>query len=290
MAEPFPRASPGVPSMAMALRLGAGPAKAAPTRRSVRRIFSAAHVAGKNDPDSFRLAPETRKGCPLPGPFPGGRGTKVPGRLPASIGSACCPPGREAAPAAGGAAAAAGWAQALCCAPQRSPCGRRTASRKTDRPCVSLFQTQRFVFPQCLLLPPFRGHLPGGRGEVSFDDTSRIRGLPRRKIPPGLCHFFRRRRRSEISYGNDYHEGTGSGAYPGHREERAVQGGRLLLLRLPHGPAQREAHPALRGVPRPAGRHAGLRGIYGSPGVSAPGLHFQSSRRRVPPPRTSSPA
>ena len=190
----------------------------------------------------------------------------------------------------GGAAAAAGWAQALCCAPQRSPCGRRTASRKTDRPCVSLFQTQRFGFPQCLLLPPFRGRLPGGRGEVSFDDTSRIRGLPRRKIPPGLCHFFRRRRRSEISYGNDYHEGTGSGAYPGHREERAVQGGRLLLLRLPHGPAQREAHPALRGVPRPAGRHAGLRGIYGSPGASAPGLHFQSSRRRVPPPRTSSPS
>ena len=135
MAEPFPRASPGVPSMAMALRLGAGPAKAAPTRRSVRRIFPAAHVAGKNDSDSFRLAPETRKGIPLPGPFPGGRGTKVsgqlpasievpairlaaerlrrregrcggrtgvPGRLPASIGSACCPPGRGAASAAGG--------------------------------------------------------------------------------------------------------------------------------------------------------------------------------------------
>ena len=101
MAEPFPRASPGVPPVAMALRLGAGPAKAAPTLHSARSIFPAAHVAGKNDPDSFRLAPETRKGCPLPGPFPGGRGTKVPGRLPASIGSACCPPGREAAPAAG---------------------------------------------------------------------------------------------------------------------------------------------------------------------------------------------
>ena len=72
--------------MAMALRLGAGPAKAAPTRRSVRRIFPAAHVAGKNDSDSFRLAPETRKGNPLPGPFPGGRGTKVSGQLPASIG------------------------------------------------------------------------------------------------------------------------------------------------------------------------------------------------------------
>ena len=86
MAEPFPRASPGVPSMAMALRLGAGPAKAAPTRRSARSIFPAAHVAGKNDPDSFRLTPETRKGVPLPGPFPGGRGTKVPGQLPASIG------------------------------------------------------------------------------------------------------------------------------------------------------------------------------------------------------------
>ena len=135
MAEPFPRASPGVPPVAMALRLGAGPAKAPPTRRSVRRIFPAAHVAGKNDSDSFRLAPETRKGNPLPGPFPGGRGTKVSGQLPASIGvpairlaawrlcrwkgrcggrtgvpgrllasvrSACCPPGRGAASAAEG--------------------------------------------------------------------------------------------------------------------------------------------------------------------------------------------
>ena len=102
MAEPFPRASPGVPPVAMALRLGAGPAKAAPTLRSARSIFPAAHVAGKNDLDSFRLAPETRKGCPLPGPFPGGRGTKVPGRLPASVGNTCCPPGREAASAARG--------------------------------------------------------------------------------------------------------------------------------------------------------------------------------------------
>ena len=135
MAEPFPRASPGVPPVAMALRLGAGPAKAAPTRRSARGIFPAAHVAGKNKSDSFRLAPDTRKGVPLPGPFPGGRGTKVPGRLPASIevpairlaaerlrrregrcggrtgvpgqlpasiGSACCPPGREAVSAARG--------------------------------------------------------------------------------------------------------------------------------------------------------------------------------------------
>ena len=102
MAEPFPRASPGVPPVAMALRLGAGPAKAAPTRRSVRRIFPAAHVAGKNDSDSFRLAPETRKGCPLPGPFPGGRGTGVPGQLPASVGSTCNPPGREATSAAKG--------------------------------------------------------------------------------------------------------------------------------------------------------------------------------------------
>ena len=102
MAEPFPRASPGVPPVAMALRLSAGPAKAAPTLRSARSIFPAAHVAGKNDPDSFRLAPETRKGCPLPGPFPGGRGTGVPGRLPASIGSACCPLGRGAASAAEG--------------------------------------------------------------------------------------------------------------------------------------------------------------------------------------------
>ena len=102
MAPPFPRAGPGVPPVAMALRLGAGPAKAAPTLRSARSIFPAAHVAGKNDPDSFRLAPETRKGIPLPGPFPGGRGTGVPGQLPASIGSTCNPPSRLAASAAKG--------------------------------------------------------------------------------------------------------------------------------------------------------------------------------------------
>ena len=54
MAPPFPRAGPGVPPVAIALRFGAGPAKAAPTRRSVRRIFPAARVAGKNDSDSFR--------------------------------------------------------------------------------------------------------------------------------------------------------------------------------------------------------------------------------------------
>ena len=68
----------------------------------MRRIFPAAHVAGKNDSDSFRLAPETRKGVPLPGPFPGGRGTGVPGQLPASVGSTCNPPGREATSAAKG--------------------------------------------------------------------------------------------------------------------------------------------------------------------------------------------
>ena len=110
MTEPFPRASPGVPSMAMALRLGAGPAKAAPTRRSVRRIFPAAHVAGKNDSDSFRLAPETRKGKPLPGFFPGGRGTKVPGQLLTSIGGVCYPARRLAALPAG--ASGVAWQKA----------------------------------------------------------------------------------------------------------------------------------------------------------------------------------
>ena len=73
------------------------------------------------------------------------------------------------------------------------------------------------AFPQCLPLPPFRGRLPGGGGEVS--STSHIQDIPRRKIPPGLCHFFRRRRRSEISYGNDHHKRTGPGADPGHRQE-----------------------------------------------------------------------
>ena len=34
--------------------------------------------------------------------FPRGRGTGVPGQLPASVGSTCNPPGREAASAAGG--------------------------------------------------------------------------------------------------------------------------------------------------------------------------------------------
>ena len=97
MAPPFPRAGPGVPPVAIALRFGAGPAKAAPTRRSVRRIFPAARVAGKNDLSSFRLAPETRKGKPLPGLFPEGRGTGVPGRLLASVRSGSDPARRLAA-------------------------------------------------------------------------------------------------------------------------------------------------------------------------------------------------
>ena len=101
MAPPFPRAGPGVPPVVIALRLGAGPAQAVPTRRSVRRIFPAARVAGKNDLSSFRLAPETRKGFPLPGLFPEGRRTGVPGRLPASVGSASDPARRGAALAVG---------------------------------------------------------------------------------------------------------------------------------------------------------------------------------------------
>ena len=50
----------------------------------------------------FSAAPaaETRQGFPLPGLTPGGRGTEVPGQLPASIRSPGDPPGREAATAA----------------------------------------------------------------------------------------------------------------------------------------------------------------------------------------------
>ena len=191
MAEPFPRASPGVPPVAMALRLGAGPAKAAPTLRSARSIFPAAHVAGKNDPDSFRLAPETRKGCPLPGPFPGGRGTGVPGQLPASIGSTCCPPGRLVASAAGG---------CRCHKSLRLPCVKGAGARRATEGLSAETSPEALspgnisppdcrvpsgpmqaagaenASPQCLPLPPFRGRLPGGRGMASHFLSSNGRG------------------------------------------------------------------------------------------------------------------
>ena len=82
------------------------------TRRCVRGIFRHVHAATKNDLASFRRRRRRKEGrgfgpsWTLPGTV--GRGTKVPGRLPASSGSACYPPGREAASAGGGAAAAAG--------------------------------------------------------------------------------------------------------------------------------------------------------------------------------------
>ena len=199
MAEPFPRASPGVPSMAMALRLGAGPAKAAPTRRSVRRIFPAAHVAGKNDSDSFRLAPETRKGIPLPGPFPGGRGTKVSGQLPASIG---VPAIRLAA-----------WRlcrrEAFGAVSLRLPCVKGAGARRATEGSSAETFAERIIplatslpdcrvpsgpmqaagtenaSPQCLPLPPFRGRLPGGGGEVS--STSHIQAFPGGKSRRGCA-------------------------------------------------------------------------------------------------------
>ena len=212
--------------MAMALRLGAGPAKAAPTRRSVRGIFPAAHVAGKNDSDSFRLAPETRKGNSLPGLFPEGRGTKVPGRLPTSVGSACCPARRLAALPA----------EAFGAVSLRLPCGKGAGARRATEgllagtspnalappgrlfsPLLPRWVRELKFLPPNAFPPPFRGRLPGGGGEVS--STSHIQALPRRKIPPGLCHFFRRCRRSETSYGNYHYEGTGPGADPEHRQK-----------------------------------------------------------------------
>ena len=218
MAEPFPRASPGVPPVAMALRLGAGPAKAAPTLRSARSIFPAAHVAGKNDPDSFRLAPETRKGVPLPGPFPGGRGTGVPGQLPASVGSTCNPPGREATSAAGAFGAVS----------LRLPCVKGAGARRATEglsaetfaeriipvrpfyPLLSRWVRELKFVPPNAFLPPFRGHLPGGGKAPS----SNLPGCSRHGTPS-----FRPCRRLEMQYGKHHDKRTGSGADPGHRQE-----------------------------------------------------------------------
>ena len=48
--------------------LRSGAAAAAATLRFVRRIFPAAHVAGKNDLNSFRLAAEIQGARPLENP------------------------------------------------------------------------------------------------------------------------------------------------------------------------------------------------------------------------------
>ena len=84
------------------------------TRRSVRGIFPAVHAAGKNDPASFR---RHRRRKPGRGRSPfldfsqdgrgrcaarRGRGTGVPGGVPASVEGACCPARRGAALPAGG--------------------------------------------------------------------------------------------------------------------------------------------------------------------------------------------
>ena len=96
MAEPFPRGGhrPGFAgAMAMALRSGRG-------------IFRHVHAATKNDP--FLSAADgggNQEGAPAPSwTLPGtvGRGTGVPGRLPAAVRGACCPARRGAALPAGG--------------------------------------------------------------------------------------------------------------------------------------------------------------------------------------------
>ena len=91
-----------------ALRSGAGvPASAGtPTLRSVRGIFPDARVVGKNDPFlSAANGGGNQEGAPAPSwTLPGtvGRGTGVPGRLPAAVRGACCPARRGAALPAGG--------------------------------------------------------------------------------------------------------------------------------------------------------------------------------------------
>ena len=91
-----------------ALRSGVGvPASAGtPTLRSVRGIFPDARVVGKNDPFlSAANGGGNQEGAPAPSwTLPGtvGRGTGVPGRLPAAVRGACCPARRGAALPAGG--------------------------------------------------------------------------------------------------------------------------------------------------------------------------------------------
>ena len=81
------------------------------TRRCVRGIFRHVHAATKNDSVFPAAGGGKKEGASTPSwTLPGtvGRGTRGPGRLPASTGSACYPPGRGAASAGGAAAAAAG--------------------------------------------------------------------------------------------------------------------------------------------------------------------------------------
>ena len=199
MAEPFPRASPGVPPVAMALRLGAGPAKAAPTRRSVRRIFPAAHVAGKMIRILSGLRRKPGRGFPFLDLSPGDGGRRSPvGCLLLSKYL------RSAWPRSG-----FGGGKLSVLHSQRLPCVKGAGARRATEGSSAETFAERIIplatslpdcrvpsgpmqaagtenaSPQCLPLPPFRGRLPGGGGEVS--STSHIQAFPGGKSRRGCA-------------------------------------------------------------------------------------------------------
>ena len=120
-----------------------------------------------------------------------GGGTGVPGRLPASIGSTCCPPSRLVASAAGG---------CRCHKSLRLPCVKGAGARRATEGLSAETSPEALspgnisppdcrvpsgpmqaagaenASPQCLPLPPFRGRLPGGRGMASHFLSSNGRG------------------------------------------------------------------------------------------------------------------
>ena len=148
-----------------------------------------------------------------------GSRTGVPGQLPASIGSACCPPGRRAASAAGG---------CRCHKSLRLPCVKGAGARRaTDGlsaetfaeriipvrpfyPLLSRWVRELKFVPPNAFLPPFRGHLPGGGKAPS----SNLPGCSRHGTPT-----FRPCRRLEMQYGKHHDKRTGPGADPEHRQE-----------------------------------------------------------------------
>ena len=172
------------------------------TRRSVRGIFPAVHAAGKNDPASFRRHRRRKPGRGF-GPFLDfsqdgrgcfaarrGRGTEVPGGVPASVEGACCPARRGAALPAGGPlrrrdegrgtacgrfaahAGDEGWAHTLRCAPgTRDGRGRFAARQGTGDGGA---ERGRDRFGPCLFESGWIGgrkvltSLPGGRRGQSW--------------------------------------------------------------------------------------------------------------------------
>ena len=159
------------------------------------------------------------RGFPFLDLSPWGRGTKVPGRLPASIGSACDPARRLAALPTGGLSVLHS---------QRLPCVKGAGARRATEglsaetfaeriipvrpfyPLLSRWVRELKFVPPNAFLPPFRWRLPGG-GEAP---SSNLPGCSWQGTPS-----FRPCRRLEMQYGKHHDKRTGPGADPEHRQE-----------------------------------------------------------------------